>query len=38
MVSHVAGNVSLPVPVPISDANSVAKDEIMYDEDVFKCA
>jgi hypothetical protein len=38
MVSHVAGNVSLPVPVPIPDAKSVAKVEITQDEDVFICA
>jgi hypothetical protein len=37
MVSHVAGNVSLPVPVPISDANPVVRPqvEITQNENVF---
>jgi hypothetical protein len=37
MVSHVAGNVSLPVPVPIPDAKPVARPqvEITQDENVF---
>lgn len=36
-LSHVAGNVSLAVPVPIPDANPVAKVEAIH-EDVFMFA